>query len=308
MASPRKRVTRKKTAKKHATKFSGLVRLFSALFLLLVLLFSVCTVGYVIFFRTVFAKAILPSIKSAIIFEEPDPPVHMVPQENKIKIPAPELPKVAIIIDDMGYHHGIDKELMALPFELTYSFLPFAPYTSELEWLTYRSGKTVFLHLPLQPKGNEWDPGPGALSLKDSPDVQHEKLVKCLEQVPHAVGVNNHMGSLFTEDKKAMARLMKTISHRALYFVDSYTSSGSIGLQVAQELKVKCTRRHVFLDNKQDKKKICNQLQKLVNIAERSGVGIGIGHPYQVTVDALSSCAMNYMGRVQYVSIKDVLH
>ena len=324
MTLSKKKITRKKTSKKKGSVFRGLLRLCSLLLLLFVLAFSVCTVGYVIFFRTVFAQEILPAIKSAIVFEEPDPPVHVEPVEEERIVQEPlvpelivqepelpevisNLPQVAIIIDDMGYHESIGKELLALPFELTYSFLPFAPHTRQMERLAYRAGKTVFLHLPLQPKGTEWDPGPGALTLDDSPEVQKNKLEKCFEEVPHAVGVNNHMGSLYTENEAAMTRLMQGIGAHKLSFVDSYTSSDSIGLRIAQEQDVQSARRHVFLDNIQDEKQICAQLEKLVKIAEKHGVGIGIAHPHQVTVDSLAACGEFYRKRVQYVSIKNVL-
>ncbi|MGB3209658.1 MAG: divergent polysaccharide deacetylase family protein [Desulforhopalus sp.] len=220
----------------------------------------------------------------------------------------PDLPKVAIIIDDMGYHESIGTDLLECPFELTYSFLPFAPHTKKLEWMAYLSGKTIFLHLPLQPKGDEWNPGPGALALEDSPETQKTKFEKCFEQVPHAVGVNNHMGSLYTENEVAMTILLKEISDRNLCFVDSYTSSGSLGLRIAQELEVKSARRHVFLDNILEQEKICAQFEKLVNIAEKYGVGIGIAHPHQVTADAISFCGETYKSRVRYVSVMDVLY
>lgn len=314
MIQRKKKTIRKKVSKKKGLPFGGFVRLCSLLFLFLVLVFSVCTVGYVIFFRTVLANEIPLSNKSAIVFEEPDPPesVELVTEANNIQEPdlpqiALLLPKVAIIIDDMGYHESIEKELLALPIELTYSFLPFAPHTKTLERLAYRSGKTVLLHLPLQPKGNAWDPGPGALTLEDLPEVQTLKLEKCLDEVPHAVGVNNHMGSLYTENQVAMTRLIHEIGDRTLFFIDSYTSPRSVGLPVAQGLNVKSARRHVFLDNVLDQTKICTQLDKLINVAESSGVGIGIGHPHQETLAAISSCGESYRTRVQFVSIKDVL-
>ncbi len=305
----KKQITRKKVPKKKGSVFVGLVRLCSLLLLLIILVFSVCSVGYVIFFRTVFAQQILPKIKNAIVFEEPNPPVDVELEqvEEKGIILKPVLPKVAIIIDDMGYHESTGRELLSIPFELTYSFLPFAPHTSKLEWLAYRTGKTIYLHLPLEPKGKQWNPGPGALSLADSPEVQKAKFGKCLDEVPHAVGLNNHMGSLYMEDKIAMTRLMQEIRSRRLSFIDSYTSSGSVGLSIAQGLKVKSARRNVFLDNILDQREICEQLEKLIKIAETRGVGIGIAHPHQETVKAISSCGELYRKRVQYVSIKDVI-
>ena len=315
MVQRKKKIIRKKVSQKKGSLWGNIFRLFALIFLLFILIFSVSTVGYVIFFRTVFAQEILPSIKSAIVFEEPDPPepVEHVVEEKNIQEPdlptvVITLPRVAIIIDDMGHHELLGEELLALPIELNYSFLPYAPYTRKLERLAHRAEKTVLLHLPLQPKGNKWDPGPGALTTVDLPQVQKNKLEKCLEEVPHAIGVNNHMGSLYTENQLAMTRLIWEIGDRNLFFVDSYTSSKSVGLPIAQRLDVKSARRNVFLDNILDKKKICAQLDKLINIAERRGVGIGIAHPHRETVEALRSCGDDYRARIQYVSIEDVVY
>ena len=73
MIQRKKKTIRKKVSKKKGSPLGGLVRLCSALFLFLVLVLSVCTVGYVIFFRTVFAQEIPQPINSAIVFEEPAP-------------------------------------------------------------------------------------------------------------------------------------------------------------------------------------------------------------------------------------------
>lgn len=273
-----------------------------------------------IFFRTVFAQEIMPVLKNNIVFEEPNPPIlhelplkeirsKNLPPDIEITIieEEPELPKVAIIIDDIGYQYDTGRQLLELPLEFTFSFLPFAPYTKQLEENAYSKGKTVFLHLPLEPQSADFDPGPGALMLADSAEIQKQKLQRCLAEVPHAVGVNNHMGSLYTEDKVAMKRLMVELSNRSLMFVDSYTTAASVGLESAKEQGIKSARRHVFLDNKLSKDHICGQLEKLVNIANENGVAIGIAHPHTETLEALTSCGPTYESEVQYVSILDVL-
>ncbi len=331
---PKKTGTRKKPRPLNVTRL-----LFFAL-LLVMLAISVVAVGYVIFFRTVVAQEILPALRSAIVFEEPDPPVS---EEEKTVFqaatePATEpatkqivesdgestgrqsepsaaepagemavdsesdLPKVAIIIDDMGYSETLGNDLLNLPFEVTYSFLPFAPYTRKLELAAHLAGKTVFLHLPLQPKGQEWNPGPGALFLQDPPEIQKVKFAKCLAEVPHAVGVNNHMGSLFTEDKRAMSLLLKEINLKSLVFIDSLTSARSVGFKTAQQAAIKSAKRNVFLDNTLDERTICKQLELLVSIAERGGSAIGIAHPHLETVNALSTCGAKNRERVEYVS------
>jgi polysaccharide deacetylase 2 family uncharacterized protein YibQ len=296
------------------------LRLLSYMLLLIVLAFSVCAVGYVIFFRTVVAQEILPALRSAIVFEEPDPPVYggetamEVPagkaEENvaeQIVIKTPDLPKVAIIIDDMGYDESLGEQLLNFPIELTYSFLPFAPHTKKLERLAHRAGKTVFLHLPLEPKDSAFNPGPGALYLHDSPVVQKEKLANCLREVPHAIGINNHMGSSFTEDRSAMTNIIEVMKARSLLFVDSFTTAGSAGLQVARQAAVKSMRRSVFLDNALNEDKICAQLEQLIILSEKTGKAIGIAHPHKETVNAVLRCGEQYFSRVQYVGVRELL-
>lgn len=333
---------RRKGRKRKGPRYFNLRRLCILGALFLVLIVSVCAVGYVIFFRTVVTKEILPALRSAIVFEEPDPPLQLdqmeqaepvetttaesaVREETRVgekegtesgsirapvaEEPAPgsSLPTVAIIIDDMGYDAALGQKLLELPIELTYSFLPFAPHTKRLEQQAHSAGKTIFLHLPLQPKGTAYSPGPGAIYLEDSPEAQRAKLIKCLREVPHAVGVNNHMGSFFTENKQAMSNIIQGIKERSLIFVDSCTSSASVAFEVARAASLKSARRNVFLDNVQDEQKICGQLEKLVEIAEKKGKAIGIAHPHRATVNALAMCSTKYQARVRYVSVPEVL-
>lgn len=323
---PRRKVRKKKKSA------INLPRLCALAALLLVLVISFCAAGYVIFFRTVFAQELPPALRRALVFEEPvapvqhpgvepaEPPTSPVvraepdnrgePQESVVQdvpLPQPDLPKVAIIIDDMGYQEATGRQLLDLPFELTYSFLPFAPHTRTLQQLAHAAGKTIFLHLPLQPKGSAFSPGPGALYLQDSPATQREKLKQCLLEVPHAIGVNNHMGSSFTENEPAMVNIVQEMKGRPLIFVDSITSPASVAWQVARAAGVKSARRNIFLDNIQDEQKICRQLDKLVRIAEEKGRAIGIAHPYRATVKAMALCGQKYLTRVQYVGVTEVL-
>ncbi|MFH0783245.1 MAG: divergent polysaccharide deacetylase family protein [Pseudomonadota bacterium] len=320
MKPPKKKRSTKKARSRNKTGSFNLIRVLSYTIFLLLLVFSVCAVGYVIFFRTVVAQEIPPALRGDIVFEEPDPPVHKddlaeksggdrgeeVVKEKPAKKKA-ELPMVAIIIDDLGYDEDLWEELLKFPIELTYSFLPFAPYTRKLERLTYRAGKTVFLHLPLEPKNSKFNPGPGALYLQDSPEMLREKLAKCLQEVPHAMGVNNHMGSTFTEDRPAMTNIIHELKERSLMFVDSFTTSGSVGLKVARQAAVKSIGRSVFLDNVLDEEKICDRLEQLVIQSEKNGRAVGIGHPHRETVNAVLRCGEKYMNRVQYVGVRDVL-
>jgi hypothetical protein len=272
-------------------------RLISSLLLLSLLVLSVLAAGYVIFFRTVVAGEL----------QQEDVGKGEVGRETATSDGAPakrDLPKVAIIIDDLGYNEEIAMAFLDLPIELTYSFLPFAPYTKKLARLAHRRGKTVFLHLPLEPKDKTKDPGPGAIYLADSPEVQREKLEKCLEAVPYAVGVNNHMGSAFTEDREAMTNILKVLAERSMIFLDSYTTEKTMGFEIARKLGVRSYRRAVFLDNLLEENVICVQIEALVRSAEKNNEAIAIGHPRWQTFNAIQDCGMRSSHNMDYVNIE----
>lgn len=281
-------------------------RLLYFLGLLILLAFSIGMVGYVIFFRTVVA-AELPSADSGIIFEEPLPEAH--PEPHWPESPASDpvaLPQVAIIIDDMGFHPRIGRRLLELDLNLSFSFLPYAPHTGELEETAYQLGRTVLMHLPLEPVDPKWDPGPDALYLDQSPAERKRLLERNLMLVPHATGISSHMGSRYSESRVAMDELAGYLKARDLFFVDSYTSASSQGLAAARSAGVPATRRDVFLDNVQQVQAICRQLEKLVRVAGRQGWAVGIGHPYPETLEALNGCGAELLAGVELVAVQDL--
>lgn len=298
--------TRKRTSKKK--KQAGVLQRINYLKLLYFLglfclfIFSIFMVGYVIFFRTVVA-AELPFEEHDIHFEELNLPDRDATVDSDRSDAVEKVPQVAIIIDDMGYHPEVGRGLIALDLFLSFSFLPHAPFTQELEEMTYQKGNPILLHLPLEPRGVAWDPGPGALYLADDAETREKKFRDNLQLVPHATGVNNHMGSLFTESRPAMEELAELIAEQRLFFIDSFTTPASMGLESARKKRVPTSRRHVFLDNVQEKEAICQQIEKLAALAEHQGYAIGIGHPYPETLSALQSCGQEMLGRVRVVGI-----
>lgn len=283
------------------------VRIFSFLILVGLLLFSMGAAGYVIFFRTTIAHGATEEKHVIdIAFEEPYPSIPELPSDIP-PVRDLSLPMVAIIIDDMGYHEKIGHELLALPMNLTFSFLAAAPFTSELEEKAFQAGRIVLLHQPMEPKSKEWDPGPGALLIGQTAEEQKKIFHQNLQGVPHAVGVNNHMGSLYTEDRSAMDGLMQLVREQGLFFVDSFTSADSQGLVAARAAGLPTARRHIFLDNVQSQDLVCKQLQNLVKSAEENGWAIGIGHPNAATLAALTSCRGKLLERVRLVSAQELL-
>lgn len=206
------------------------------------------------------------------------------------EIPVPELQEprpAAVIVDDIGTDLGASRRAIGLPEAVTLSVLPYAPHARPLAERAYRQGHEVMAHLPMQPNG-EADPGPGALWL-DTPEPEVRRRVRrALRAVPHARGVNNHMGSLVTRHPGHMAWVMEELAERGdLYFVDSRTTARTVAQQLAAEHGVPNAARAVFLDPRRDPEVIAEQFERFVELSRRRGGVIAIGHPHAETLRLL---------------------
>ena len=200
--------------------------------------------------------------------------------------PIENVPKIAIIIDDMGKRLEDGQRIVALPGPVACSFLPSARYTSLLASAAHAAGKEVLLHLPM----DSVDRRPldaGAVTL-DMNEQQFVSTVKAgLAAVPHAVGINNHMGSRFTTHEPGMALVLAELKRRGLLFVDSRTSPQSVGAGVARRLAVPFANRDIFLDDVQSREAVAAQLKVLERIATENGHAVAIGHPHDATLTLL---------------------
>jgi polysaccharide deacetylase 2 family uncharacterized protein YibQ len=237
----------------------------------------------------------------SIILPEPDECLEL-PEDLS------ELPRIAIIIDDMGHHQKMGGELLDLDLNLTFSFLPQAPFTQEQEERAWKLGRDILVHMPMEPQDLTFDPGPGALYVDASVESIFDTVEDNLTYVPHAIGVNNHMGSKFTADRQAMHEVLSVMQKKGLFFVDSVTVSGSLGADEARRMGMKTGSRHVFLDNSQTQEDICRQLKRLVAYAKKHGTGIGIGHPNRATINALKMCQELLLKQVEIVGIHELVN
>jgi hypothetical protein len=198
-------------------------------------------------------------------------------------------PVIGIIIDDMGNLEHRDKRALRLPGEVTFSFLPDTPHARELAELAFQRHKEIMVHLPMESMEHN-KLGPGALTLDMTAQQFTQQLTLDIAAIPHAVGLNNHMGSLLTQHPGHMQWLMTALSKRKdFYFVDSYTTKTSIAQQLANENWIPNMRRDVFLDHKQTPEAIRFQWQRLIKKARRNGAALAIGHPFPETMAILET-------------------
>lgn len=199
-----------------------------------------------------------------------------------------EIPRIAIIIDDLGYGLAAGERAVSLPGPVAYAVLPATPRGRVLAEKAHANGKEVLLHLPLQSALHEETSEPGGLLLDMTRGQFASTFSESFESVPHIVGINSHRGSLLTRHPGHMAWLMEEIQrHGQLFFVDSYTTHESIALRLAREAGVPAVRRDVFLDPDRAPGTLEREFARLKKLARLRGFAVGIGHPYPQTLTLL---------------------
>ncbi|MBF0426585.1 MAG: divergent polysaccharide deacetylase family protein [Magnetococcales bacterium] len=196
--------------------------------------------------------------------------------------------RVAVIIDDLGYNGPVSEAMARLPADVTLAILPGGGHSRQVAHIGHAAGKEIILHQPMEPRGYpRLNPGPGALLMGMDRERMRRVLTANLEKFPEARGINNHMGSRFTGDSGGMGQVMEVLAERGLFFVDSRTAGGSVGVREAVAHHVPRVQRDVFLDNVPQVKAINQQLARLEAVAHRQGSAVAIGHPYPATLIAL---------------------
>ena len=196
---------------------------------------------------------------------------------------------ISIIIDDIGYRLREDLRAIGIPGPLTYAIMPHSPHAVKMSALAHKHGKDVIVHMPMEAveeKKNRFL-GPGALTLDMTTKEFESTFNSNLSSVPHAIGVNNHMGSLLTQHPGHMQWLMQALSQHGKFYLDSMTSQHSVANMIARENSVPYLRRDIFLDNNQSTRYIENQFDALIKLAKYKGTAIAIGHPHQATIEVL---------------------
>lgn len=195
-------------------------------------------------------------------------------------------PMIAIVIDDMGISHKRTKDINSLKAPLTSSFLTYGSQLQKQIKDSIEAGHEVIAHTPMEPKVKQ-DLAPDTLTIAMSKEDVQAGLEKMLSKFDDIKGINNHMGSRFTEDEEHMEYVMEILKERGLFFLDSKTSAQSKAKTAAEKFDVEYISRNVFLDNQNDFDYILEQIKTAEKIALKNGYAIAIGHPKSETYNAL---------------------
>lgn len=282
----------------------------STLVLILIFAAIICgAVAYVYVERPeLFKKAEKPIVKppevAPVVPElvpEVKPPIKHILKDRRY-------PVVAIVIDDMGQDMGKLRDLLAVNEPLTIAVLPKLAHSTETANEAFAKGREVLLHLPMEPHGAGNNPGKGALLSGMSMDELRLTVDDDLKSVPHAIGINNHMGSLLTEEEAPMTEVLKLVKSKKMFFLDSRTSVNSVAGSLARKSGVRSADRNVFLDNTRDEAYITGQIDELIAIAKKRGRAVAIGHPYPETINAIRGSVEKFKkAGVRVVKLSEII-
>ncbi len=193
--------------------------------------------------------------------------------------------KLAIIIDDVSVKSQVDK-IKSLHLPLTMSFLPPSKERPNSNILANKE-PFYMVHLPMEALHFNAEE-PHTLRVSDSKEQVQMRVAKIKELFPKVRYINNHTGSKFTSDEKAVDKLIDALELQKIEFIDSRTIASSKVMSIMKKHGKRYMARDIFLDHEQDKEYVKSQIKKAIKFAKDHGSAIAIGHPHKNTLEALS--------------------
>ncbi|MEK3903790.1 divergent polysaccharide deacetylase family protein [Paenibacillus sp. FSL R7-0179] len=221
------------------------------------------------------------------------------------------LSRVAVIIDDFGNSMRGTEEMFNLPVKITVAVMPFLRSSEQDARRAHELGFDVLVHLPMEPRQGkpEWL-GPGAVLTSMNDAEVRGRVEAALDNVPYAIGINNHMGSKVTGDERVMGIVLAVCKERGLFFVDSHTNYRSVAGRMARELGMPPVENHIFLDDVHSASHVAKQM-KLVQeraLSQKFCVTIGhVGIQGKETAAGIRSGIAGMKDKVQFVGISDLV-
>jgi len=203
-----------------------------------------------------------------------------------LQVCAAQAGKLSIVIDDVGYRPHEEDAVLQMPTAISVAVLPNAPHARLMATRAHSQGREVLIHMPMAPLSKQPLERDTLQPSMSSEEIQ--RIIRnAVNNVPYAVGMNNHMGSAMTSSLPGMQKVMQALESYRLYFLDSMTIGNSQATRAAAGTGVKVIKRKVFLDDTANEADIRRQFNRAVDLARRNGSAIAIGHPRPATVKVL---------------------
>ena len=235
--------------------------------------------------------------------EEKKQPKVVKKQKNISLAPLVGKPKLVIIIDDVSSSRQM-KRIKALDIKVTPSIFP----PSELSMKSHRLAKGLkhyMIHLPMESGSKQFNKQYKTLKTTFTKAQMEARAKELRKLFTTARYINNHTGSVYTDDYKAMHTLYIALREEGFVFVDSRTIASTKVPKIADQFGDAYVGRNIFIDNEHTVSYIHAQLRKAVKMAQKNGYAIAIGHPHKMTMKALAS-AGNIFKEVELLYLDEI--
>lgn len=216
--------------------------------------------------------------------------------------------KIAIIIDDFGYTtNDVVNSLLKLEIPITYSIIPGLKFSKALAERLNKTGKAILIHMPMQALERRVESDGYSLLVNMNEKEIRARVRKAITAVPHAVGMNNHMGSAATVRDSLLAPVFDELDKAGLFFIDSRTNPNTHAFKLAKKMGLEAEINDIFLDNEESWEKVQQKMWQLADLAASRGSAIAIGHPHRYTLQAIQEIAPQLIQRgFQFVPVEEL--
>lgn len=249
-------------------------------------------------------KKILKENKEEIVYKDSQGNKKLILEINYFS-----LPKLAILIDDVGMNTKNTTYFKKIDRSLSFASLPYLPKTEEATKILKDAGFEVILHMPMEGSNDILNSRTkGLIEESMTKKIIYDKFDGAIENVGEVKGFNNHMGSRFTNNSKKMRELLSYAKKKDMFFIDSNTNSKKEGYKIAKELDIPTYYTSYFLDNSHKKEDIIKAIKVAVSLTKERKKLLVIGHYRKETAEAIYEM-LDYIDNegVELVSISEIL-
>ncbi len=195
---------------------------------------------------------------------------------------------ICLVIDDFGFALNSDvQEFLLLNENITAAIIPGTLYAESIGRYADSIGVETIIHMPMESREEDETEYPISLNEKLNAVLVEERIQTAFEEVPTALGMNNHQGSKATENLQLMKDLARTLKKMNKFFLDSFTNPESRGYITMRRYGVPTQLRQVFLDHVEDPIQIKYNLDSLATLSHDMDIAVGIGHMKPITLEVL---------------------
>ena len=199
-------------------------------------------------------------------------------------------PRIAIIINNLGLSATYTEQILKMmPKNVTLSFSHISPQLKKWVREARQKGYEILIDLPMEPIGfPRNDPGRSTLLTSLNEVENLNRLEYIMIQSGGYVGLLSTHGDKFTLNSELLLPILKSIKTRGLLYVDSRTTSQSLGPELSSNIQLPRAFNNVFIDKTPSRDYITTKLRELERIAVDKKFAVAIAQPLPLSIEIIS--------------------